>query len=222
MTVIWNRGANRRSVSDGLRNPNAWAGAAAVAFPIVVLSHELGHYATARALGFSDVRLHFMSVSAPEMEAFWMEYVHIGTPPATLGISITHALAPILAGLAVTYLTIVGCAALVVRGHYRPMIVMMGLVAPIRFYLSAGVAWAWLRGRSIPLTSEDESRLAAGTHAPEGLWVAVGVIVSLIASAYIVGAIRCKIPRGTLLRAVFGLILGVLLYGGVIGPILLP
>lgn len=205
----------------GLRGPNAWAWAAALAFPLVVLLHELAHYVTARALGFSDVRLHFMGVSVPALEAFWIGYARAGTS-STTALSTVHAVAPILAGLAITYVTILSCAVLVARGHHHPVIVMMGLVAPLRFYFSVGVMWAWLRGSPIPLTSEDESRLAAATHTPEGLWVATGIMLSLLASAWMIGAIRHDAPRGAILLGPAGLVLGILLYGGVIGPILLP
>lgn len=207
---------------SGLRSPNTWAWAAALAFPAVVLSHELGHYVTARALGLSGVRLHFMGVSVPALEAFWIEHARTGASPATAGISTVHVLAPIAAGLAITYFTIMGCAVLAMGGHHHPVIVMMGLVAPLRFYFSLGVVWAWLRGKPIPLTSEDESRLAAVTHTPEGLWVVTGIVLSLIASAWIIGAVRREAPRGALLLGTAGLVLGILLYGGAIGPILLP
>lgn len=207
---------------SGLRHPSAWAWAAALAFPAVVLSHELGHYVTARALGLSGVRLHFMGVSVPALEAFWTEYARTGTEATAVEISTIHVVAPIAAGLAVTYLTILGCAVLVVRGHHHPLIVMIGLAAPLRFYFSVGVVWTWLRGRPVPLTREDESRLAAVTHTPEGLWVATGIVLSLIASACIIGAVRRETPRLALLPAMAGLMLGILLYGGAIGPILLP
>ena len=206
----------------GCQDPNAWAGAAALAFPIVVLSHELGHYVAARALGISGVRLHWMSVSAPALEAFWTEWARTGPPPATAVIPTAYALAPIVAGLAVTYFTILVCAVWVARGARHPLIVAVGLVAPLRFYLSVGAVWTWLSGGSAPLTNEDESRLAAATHTPESLWVAAGIVLSLMASASIIASIRHQAPRGALLLGSAGLMLGILLYGAAVGPILLP
>jgi hypothetical protein len=202
------------------RTPEQWIAAGAIAFPAVVLLHELGHYLAARSLGFSAVRLRYMSVSVPELELYWSRF----TEPDALAASgplVWPAVLPIAAGVAATYLTLLLCCLLVARGHTHPLIVWVGLAAPLRFYLSVGTVRAWLAGQEIPLTAEDESRLAAAFGVPHGALVAIGIVVSVAASVWLLHRVpersRVVVPYGTI-----GLVLGMLLYGGLVGPLLLP
>jgi hypothetical protein len=166
------------------RGPRTWFVAGTVAFPVVVLAHEFGHYLAAVALGFRDVRIHYMSVSGPELEILWTQLKTGGATVDEAGID-WRAVAPILSGVAVTYLTIVMSCVVVARRHARPLVVWLGLAAPLRFYFSAGSVLAWMGGHSLPLTAEDESRLAAVFGVHPGALVGFGVVTSFAASSWI-------------------------------------
>jgi hypothetical protein len=200
--------------------PWTWFVAGAVAFPVVVLAHELGHYLAAVALGFRDVRIHYMSVSAPELEILWTQLETCGATVDVEGID-WCAVVPILSGVAVTYLAIVTSCVVVARRPARPLAVWLGLAAPLRFYFSAGSALAWIGGHPLPLTAEDESRLAAVLGAHPGAMVAFGVVTSMVASSWILR--RTGERTGVvLLPGAAGLVVGIILYGGFVSPLLLP
>jgi hypothetical protein len=197
-----------------------WFAAGAVAFPLVVLLHELGHYVAAVAVGFRDVRLHFMSVSSPELELLWSRFAADRAAGGTESIS-WKAVLPIAAGVGSTYLTILGSCVVVACRRADPLIVWLGLAAPMRFHFSAGAALAWITGQASVLTAEDESRLGAVLGLHPGALVSIGMVVSLVASVWLLGRVRYH-PITALLFGSFGVVFGMILYGGVIGPLLLP
>ena len=200
--------------------PWQWFAAGAVAFPLVVLLHELGHYVAAVAVGFRDVRLHFMSVSSPDLELLWSRFAAERVAGGTAPVS-WKAVLPIAAGVGFTYLTILGSCVVVACRRAYPVIVWLGFAAPLRFYFSASAALAWLSGQAPVLTAEDESRLGVALGLHPGALVGVGIVVSLVASVWLVSRIRYH-PMTALLFGSVGVVSGMVLYGGVIGPLLLP
>jgi hypothetical protein len=87
-----------------------WLLTAAVAGPVGVVLHELGHYAAAVALGLPDVRLHFSSVSYANSEEFWQTLAAGDRAAAAAIHPLAYAAATALAGPVVTALLSLACA----------------------------------------------------------------------------------------------------------------
>lgn len=87
-----------------------WGIAGTVAGPAGVLLHELGHYATAVALGFPEAALQFASISYANSEAFWQALARGERDAAAAIYPLANAGAVSIAGPAVTIALSLLCA----------------------------------------------------------------------------------------------------------------
>lgn len=110
--------------------------AAAAAFPIAVLTHELGHFLVYLLLGLPGVELHSASVSFAGSEAFW-EHIRAGDRARAAQIApVAGVAAAIGAGLTISFITVLACTVLAWRGRTHPFIAGLGLAASLRFLMA--------------------------------------------------------------------------------------
>ncbi len=182
------------------RDGSWWAAVAggAIAFPIAVLLHELGHFLGYTVFGFPDPVLHFGS-------AGWADEAHealleAGDLEAAAAIAqpwqeaVAGALGPI-----VSYLTLIACVLAVRRLGPGPLSLVLGvgLVTPLRWLPAipllavrlVGVQWT---------VGMDEARLARRTGIPENLLLVLGVACFVLGYWFLITAF----PRGERARAI--------------------
>lgn len=198
-----------------------WIAASIIAVPLGVLLHELGHFLAYWAFGFQGVALHYASATHSVERTFW-QLVFTGRAGAAA------ALLPLwkvglatTAGIGFTYLVTIGCCIFAVWKSPHPLVIALGVFAPVRF-LSGLPTIVAILGGSRPGTGTDEAHLAALTGIPLLLLSFTGLLVLVLAWIWLLR----KIPKDhrwvSLASLVFGLALGMFLYFSVLGPRLLP
>lgn len=208
-----------------LRDGSWWSAVAggAIAFPIAVLLHELGHFAGYTVFGFPDPVLHFGS-------AGWADEAHealleAGDLEAAAAIAqpwqeaVAGALGPIL-----SYVTLIGCVLAVRRFGPGPLSLVLGvgLVTPLRWLPAFPILAVRLVGGRWT-TGMDEAKLAARTGIPENPLLILGAACLVLGYWFLVTAF----PRGERARVILPTLLGALAVGGPVwvlwlGPLVLP
>ena len=107
----------------------------AIAFPIGVLVHELGHFGAFAAFGFPDPVLRYSSTSWSGSGQF-ARLIRAGDMEAAAALVQPWQVAVgVAAGAIVTYLTVIACVFAVRRFGPGPfsLVLGVGLVAPLRW-----------------------------------------------------------------------------------------
>jgi hypothetical protein len=198
-----------------------WIGAAVVAVPLGVLLHELGHFLAYWVFGFQGVALHYSSATHAAERTFW-QLVYTGK------VGVAASLLPLwkvglatTAGIVFTYLVTIACCIFAARKSPHPLVIALGVFAPVRFLSGLPTVVAILAGKRAG-TGTDEAHLAALTGIPLLLLNFAGLLVLVFAWIWLVRRIPKDhrwVSYGSLIA---GLALGIFLYFGVIGPRLLP
>ncbi len=208
-----------------LRSGNWLAGLAggAIAAPIGIQLHELGHFAVGVAYGFPDTVLRYASVSwtgSSEFRRLW----RAGDVEAAAAIAEPWQVAlSAAAGPIVSYLTAIGFVLWVRRYGPGPLSLVLGsgFVAPLQGAAAIPVIAVDLFVGGFT-GNQDEANFAAIMGIPASLAVLPGLICFLLSYWFLVTAF----PRGQRLRAVMppllGVALGIALWGSVLGPLVLP
>lgn len=208
-----------------MRDGSWWAAVAggAIAFPIAVLLHELGHFGADVVFGFPDPDLGFASASwsgSREFSRLWrageMEAAAAIAEPWQVAVSAA-------AGPLVSYLILLACILAVRRFGPGPLslVFAIGFVTPFRWTWPLPVLFLMLRGTRVTW-GPDEIAAAALTGIPQWLVILLGLASLVLGYWFLVTAI----PRGRRLRTVVSTLVGAVL-GGVgwvawLGPVLLP
>ena len=208
-------------VASTSRLAATWIGAAVVAVPLGVLLHELGHFLAYWIFGFQGVALHYSSATHSVERTFW-QLVFTGK------IAAAAALLPLwkvglatAGGIVVTYLLTIACCILAARKNPHPLVIAVGVFAPVRFLSGLPTITAILSGKR-PGTGTDEAHLAALTGIPLLLLSFMGLLVLVLAWIWLIRRIPKDhrwVSYGSLIS---GLALGIFLYFSLLGPRLLP
>ncbi len=197
----------------------------AIAFPIAVLVHELGHLGAFAAFGFPDPVLRFSSTSWSGSGEF-ARHIRAGDVEAAAALVQPWQVAVgVAAGVIVTYLTVIACVLAVRRFGPGPLSLVLGvgLVAPLRWLGATPIFASKLRGKLQAPSNTDEGWLAALTGIPETLLLLLGLTCLLLGYWFLVTAI----PRGRRIRVVVPTLVGSVAVGGPLwvlwlGPLILP
>ena len=197
----------------------------AIAFPVAVLVHELGHFGAFAAFGFPDPVLRYASTSWSGSGEFG-RLMRTGDVEAAATLVQPWQVAVGLAtGVVVSYLTVIACVLAVRRFGPGPLSVVLGvgLVTPLRWLGAIPILVSKLRGRLQSTSNTDEGWLAALTGIPETLLLLLGLTCLLLGFWFLVTAI----PRGRRVRVVVPTLVGSVAVGGPLwvlwlGPLILP
>ena len=198
-----------------------WLGAGLIAFPAVVLLHELGHYFVFRAFGFPGTVLHYASADFTGSMEFERRLL-IGDPAGAAAIVpvYQHALA-VVGGLLVTYLSVLLAAWWTARRGIHPLVLAIGLASPLRFLSLRRMLMAVFAGRPV-LMRTDEGMLILATGLPPILLIVAGLACWVGGWIYLIR----KMPAGDrglpLAALLVGTVIGAVVYAGYLGPWLLP
>ena len=186
-----------------------WAGVAALAAPLAIVLHELGHFVFAKGFGFPDVSFHFSSVNDGAEDA--------GYPLWQQGIKG-------LAGPAVTIALVVGFTVAARRYGPGPLTVAPAFAAGVRAVILGG-AYLLVRVLHPERVSQgnfDELNAARRLGLPTDLVMAVSVLAVVAAWIYLVRLLPKTIRWKALGATAAGTIVGVVLWVSIIGPVVLP
>lgn len=180
-----------------------WAGFAALAAPLGIVLHELGHYLTYRAFDFPNVTLHSSSVSIGNGEIFW-QFIRAADFAAAANVYPLRqvALAAAMGPLVSAVLTVMCC--LIASRKPHPFVVSLGLFSPLQFI--AGLIYLPVSFfRKLEQANFDELNVARLTGIPVEIFILLGAFL-LIGGVF--WLLRC-IPKGNRLFAVSAIIVGV-------------
>ena len=187
---------NPEPPADWLRSGRWLASVAggAIAFPIAVLVHELGHFGAFAAFGFPDPVLRYSSTSWSGSGEFDRLIRAGDVEAATALVQPWQMAVSVAAGVMVTYLTIIACVFAVRRFGPGPLSLVLGvgLVTPLRWLGAIPIFVSRLRGRLQSTSNTDEGWLAALTGIPETLLLLLGLTCLVLGYWFLVTAI----PRG--------------------------
>ena len=170
---------------------------------------------------FQGVALHYASATHSVERTFW-QLVYTGKVGAAasllplwkVGLATT-------AGIVFTYLVTIDCCIFAARKSPHPLVIALGVFAPVRFLSGLPTMFAALSGKRIS-AGTDEAHLAALTGIPVLLLNFMGLLVLVFAWIWLVRRIPKDHRWVSFGSLIAGLALGMFLYFGVIGPRLLP
>ena len=208
-------------VTSTWRLASTWLGASVIAVPLGVLLHELGHFLSYLAFGFQGVTLHYSSATHALENTLWQQIYRGNLAAAASMIPLWKLGVATAAGILVTCVVTVVCCVLAVRKDAHPLVVALGVFAPLRFLSGISTIPVALSGRPVR-AGTDEAHLAVLTGLPLILLVVAGLLFLVMAWIWMVRAIPKDHRWVSLGCLVSGLALGLFLYLRVIGPWLLP
>jgi len=195
---------------SGLLPVLTYAAYGALAAPLTIVAHELGHFGVGVILGTPDLALHYGSVSDTAREQAFST--------AAIG-------AQALAGPIVTLLILIG-GFVALKTQTHPFVVGILLASPIRFavgavYLAFSLG-AMIKGEARNQPNFDEFNAAQAF----GFAVEPLIIIEIVATIAIWVWIFRRLEKRTRFRALLGAIVGIVIGVGLwitsIGPWLLP
>lgn len=195
----------------------------AIAFPIAVLLHELGHFGAYVAFGFPEPVLGFASADWSGASEFARLFRAGDVEAATAIVEPWKEAVAAAAGPIVSYLVITACILSVRR--FGPgtlsLVFAVGLVTPLRWTWPIPILFLMLSGARVSW-GPDEMIVAALTGIPQSLFILLALVSLVLGYWFLVAAI----PRGQRLRTVVptsvGAIMGGVLWVLWLGPLLLP
>ena len=192
------------------------AGFAALAAPLGIVLHELGHYLTWRAFGFPDVVLHSASVSTRNGEIFWQfiranDFAAAADVYPLAQVALGSAMGPLVSAV----LTVMCC--LIAWRKPHPFVVSLGLFSPLQF--TAGLIYLPVSFfLKLERANFDELNVARLMNIPVEIFILLGAFL-LIGGVF--WLLRC-IPKGNRLFAVSAIVVGVIVGLGIYFRLLAP
>lgn len=216
----WRTGGSR-----WLRDGNWWASVAggAIAFPIAVLLHELGHFGAYVAFGFPDPVLGCCSASWSGAGEFATLF-RAGDVEAAAAIAEPwQGAVGAAAGPVVSYLILIACVLAVRRFGPGPLslVFAVGLVTPFRWTWPFPILYLVLRGARVSW-GPDEMIVAALTGIPQSFFIVLALASLVLGYWFLVSAIPRDQRVRTLVPTLVGSVLGGVLWVPWLGPLLLP
>ena len=208
-------------VTPTWRLASTWIGASVIAVPLGVLLHELGHLLAYLAFGFQGAALHFSSATHALENTLWQQIYRGNLAAAASMIPLWKVGVATAAGILVTCVVTVVCCVFAARKDAHPLVVALGIFAPLRFLSGISTIPVALSGRPVR-AGTDEAHLAVLTGIPLILLIFAGLLFLVLAWIWMVRTIPEDHRWVSLGGLVSGLALGVFLYFSVIGPWLLP
>lgn len=208
-------------ITSTWRLASTWIGASAIAVPLGVLLHEVGHILLYLAFGFPGVALHYNATTYSAERTFWQLINRGGFAAASATIPLWKVGMATAAGILATCAVTFVCCFFAARKTPHPLLFALGIFAPVRFLSGLPTIRGWLAGRPLR-AGTDEAHLAALTGVPVLLLIFAGLSFLVLAWIFLIRRIPRDHRWACLVGLLSGLALGAFLYFTVIGPRLLP
>jgi len=193
-----------------------WVAAGASAVPVGSLLHELGHHVFALVFGFQGATLHYFSATYT-MEETILNFLSQGD---RISVSAIHPLWQIavnaIAGPAVGYFLILPVCLLAVKFKASPFFIALGTIPLIRAIPET------LFALLSPQMLDDENTAAFVLGLPPTVFQVAGLLISLAGAVWLARRIPESRRRPALASMGIGVIAGLVVYLGFLGPWLLP
>ena len=198
-----------------------WIAASVVAVPLGVLLHELSHLLFNLAFGFQGLALHYSSTTYSMEKTFWQLIYRGDLAAANSIIPLWKVSMSTAAGILGTCLVSSVCCLFAARKNPHPLVIALGIFAPVRFLSGLSTIRVWLAGKPVR-AGTDEAHLAALTVIPMPFLIFAGLLFLVLVWIWMVRHIP-QDHRWTYVGSLFsGLAIGSFFYFWVIGPWLLP
>jgi hypothetical protein len=207
-------------ITSTWRHAASWIGASAIAVPIGVLLHELGHLLVYIVFGFQGVALHYNSATYAAERAFWQQVYRGNVAAAASMTPLWKVGVATVAGLLVTCVVTLVCCA-VAKKSPHPFVIALGIFAPARFLSGISTIPAALSGQ-FTRGGTDEAHLAVLTGIPILSLIFAGLLFLVLAWIWMFRSIPKDQRWVSLGSLISGLVLGVVIYFWGIGSWLLP
>jgi hypothetical protein len=208
-------------VTSTWRLASTWIGASVIAVPLGVLLHELGHLLAYLAFGFQGAVLHFNSATHALENTLWQQIYRGNFAAAASMMPLWKVGVATAAGILVTCAVTVVCCVFAAMKGAHPLVVALGIFAPLRFLSGVSTIPVALSGRPVR-AGTDEAHLAVVTGIPLIVLVFAGLLFLVLAWIWLGRSIPKDHRWVSLAGLVSGLALGIFLYFRVTGPWLLP
>lgn len=194
-----------------------WFGAGLVSVPVTALLHELGHYAAAELLGWSDIAFHYSSVTLISGGPIVATPIHAAWKVAIIEI----------AGPAVSLAIIYIAASLSYRSSLHIAGAALSLAAAVRFVfpLATGgilLLRAMARNRAAFHPNLDEFYFAENWGIPPFLVLLSSVLAAGFGVFFMIRSLWDRELISRFVSVVLGIAAGFAIYSGFLGPRLLP
>ena len=198
-----------------------WIAASVVAVPLGVLLHELSHLLFNLAFGFQGLALHYSSTTYSMEKTFWQLIYRGDLAAANSIIPLWKVSMSTAAGILGTCLVSSVCCLFAARKNPHPLVIALGIFAPVRFLSGLSTIRVWLSGKPVR-AGTDEAHLAALTVIPMPFLIFAGLLFLVLVWIWMVRHIP-QDHRWTYVGSLFsGLAIGSFFYFWVIGPWFLP
>ena len=108
-----------------------------VVLGVLVAFHEFGHFLFYRAFGFQGAVLHYSSTNYSLEKTVWQLINRGNLAAAASMIPLWKVGIATAAGILVTYVVALGCLLFAARKSPHPLVVALGVFAPVRFLAGA-------------------------------------------------------------------------------------
>jgi hypothetical protein len=196
-------------LATGARLWLGWVGVAALAAPVGIVLHELGHFGAAEAFGFPEVTLHFASVSDQADGA--------GFPAWQYGVKA-------LAGPAVTLFLVLGFTIAARRFGPGPFTAAPVFAAGVRTVI-LGAAYFFVRitnPEGAATSNIDEVNAVRHLGLSIDLFMGFSMFLILGTWIYLAWLIPKPVRWKAVVATILGMIVGIGAWISVIGPAMLP
>lgn len=208
-------------IAPSWRQALRWIGASAMAVPLAVLLHELGHLLAYLIFGFQGAALHYSSSTYSLEKVFWQQVYRGNLPAAASMIPLWKVGLATAFGVVITCSVTLVCLYIAARKSPHPLVVALGIFSPVRFVSGGPAILGWLTGKPVR-SGADEAHLATLTGVPKVLLIAAGLLFLCFAWVWLVRSIPKQRRWISLGGLVLGLAAGGILYFRLVGPWLLP
>ena len=193
----------------------------AVSTPPAALFHEFGHFLVLWSLGLPGAALHYGSAGFAGMSDF-LRAVREGDLAGAAEVAPVWGMALSLAmGLVATYVVVFACCYLCARWKAHPLLVAMGYLSNLRITAALGVLVLPIFGFRIQAGC-DECWLERITGIPLAVWALPGVVSLVWAGIFLWKYFPRQHRWIAVTAAVVGIGTGLGIWGGFLGPLVLP
>ena len=184
-----------------------WVVAGVISVPVTIVFHELAHALMGVLLGHPNVQLHFASVSSDAKlvgAPLWQQGLVAGAGPFA------------------SALIVLVCWLRARQKEVGPTVTAVALFAPFKYLIGIAFLFSILRGQDVSGANFDEHTFATILGIPTVLVVLIGLSVFASTWYWFLKQIPPNFKLKVFLGLLIGFAVGLGLYMGIVGPMILP
>ncbi len=174
--------------------------------PLAIITHETGHFLTAKALGYTNVQFHYASINR-------------GLTPHEVERPHDRGLISV-AGPLVTLIMALGCCLYVAQKGKHGFFMTLGISTPLRNLASIVALVFVLIGKDV--SGNDEVKVASFFNLHPVIPLLVSGAVLVFTWIYLIRLMQKKYGRLELAGSLAGIVLGNLIWLTILGPAIVP